>query len=61
MKYRVTYYDPKLSRKGQGTQTLEFTSEARAVEFARKNRYQAKPCRVVSIEEATDQQDGVLR
>lgn len=45
--YEVTYYDAKLSKKGRGTQTAVFTKRDEAIDFASKNRYRAKPCKVI--------------
>ncbi len=45
--YEVTYYDAKLSKRGQGTQTVVFADRDKAIDFASKNRYRAKPCKVI--------------
>ena len=50
---RVTYYDRKLSHKGQGVQALSFpdTEEGmqRAKEFAEKNVLYSEPCKVMRV------------
>lgn len=45
-RFKVRYYDARRSKKGQGTQDRYFDDEQEAIEFASKNRYRARPCRV---------------
>lgn len=48
-RYRVVYYDAKLSKKGKGVQVRTFEDRAAAEEFASKNRVYARPCRVEEV------------
>lgn len=48
-RFLVRYYDPKLSRKGQGVQARDFTTREEAERFAQGRRLYARPCRVETI------------
>lgn len=50
IRYRVKYYDARLSKKGQGVQRKTFDDKEAAEAFAAKNRVYAKPCRVEEYE-----------
>lgn len=52
MKYRVKYYDEKLSHKGRGTQVRAFDDREKAEAFAAENRIYGGPC---SVEEVDDE------
>ncbi len=53
VRYRVRYYDAKLSREGRGSQSRLFDDFAVATEFAARHRYQTKPARVETVDEYT--------
>ena len=43
-KYRVKYYDAKLSKKGRGVQVAVFDTILDAEEFASRNQIYSRPC-----------------
>lgn len=48
-KFRVRYFDARMSRKGQGVQERRFYCEDEAAKFASKNRLYARPCKVEEL------------
>lgn len=48
-RFRVRYYDRRLSRKGRGVQVRRFVDRAKADAFAAANQIYSQPCRVEEI------------